>query len=93
MGHSDMSMAELAAILSRQVHAPVTDATGLQRRFDFTLSWVMDRGAPFAAPPDDDAGPTIFAALQAQLGLRLEPRKGPVDRLVIDYAEKIPTGG
>jgi uncharacterized protein (TIGR03435 family) len=92
MGHSDMSMAELATILSRQVHAPVADATGLQGKFDFTLSWVMDRGAPFAPPPDDDAGPTIFNALQSQLGLRLEQKKGPVDRLVIDHAEKVPTG-
>jgi uncharacterized protein (TIGR03435 family) len=74
------------------VHAPVADATGLQGKFDFTLSWVMDRGAPFAPPPDDDAGPTIFNALQSQLGLRLEQKKGPVDRLVIDHAEKVPTG-
>src|SRR5271157_23667 len=92
MGHSDMSMAELAAILSRQVHAPVMDGAGLQGKFDFTLSW-MDRDAPFvSAPADDDAGPTIFYALQAQLGLRLEQKKGLVDRLVIDHAEKVPTG-
>jgi len=84
-------MAELAGILSKQVHLPVTDATRLQGRFDFTLSWVMDRGEPSGAP-DADSGPTIFSALQVQLGLKLEQKKGPVDRLVIDHADKVPTG-
>ena len=89
--YSDLSMAELAGILSKQVHLPVTDATGLRGKFDFTLSWVMDRGEPSGAP-DADSGPTIFSALQVQLGLKLEQKKGPVDRLVIDHADKVPTG-
>jgi uncharacterized protein (TIGR03435 family) len=89
--YSDLSMAELAAILSKQVHLPVIDATGLQGKFDFTLSWAMDRGEPSAAS-DGNSGPTVFSALQEQLGLKLEQKKGPVDRLVIDHAEKVPTG-
>jgi uncharacterized protein (TIGR03435 family) len=89
--YSNLSMAELAGILSKQVHLPVTDATGLQGEFDFTLSWVMDQGEPSAAL-DADSGPTIFSALQVQLGLKLEQKKGPVDRLVIDHADKVPTG-
>jgi uncharacterized protein (TIGR03435 family) len=89
--YSDLSMAELAEILSKQVHVPVIDATGLEGKFDFALSWVMDRGAP-SGMPEADSGPTIFSAVQAQLGLKLEQKKGPVDRLVIDHADKAPTG-
>jgi len=48
-------------------------------------------GAGPAATPDGGSGPTIFAALQEQLGLKLEARKGPVDMLVIDTLEKVPT--
>jgi uncharacterized protein (TIGR03435 family) len=46
--------------------------------------------APLVAPPQDEA-PSIFVALQEQLGLRLEKKKGPVDVLVIDHADKMPT--
>ena len=88
--YSDLSMAELAGVLSKQVHLPVTDATGLQGKFDFSLSWVMDHGDP-SGVPDADSGPTIFSGLEAQLGLKLEQKRGPVDRLVIDHADKIPT--
>ena len=47
-------------------------------------------GAPEAALPDDSA-PSIFSAVQDQLGLKLESKKGPVDTLVIDHIEKTPT--
>jgi len=92
----DWSMTELATILSNQLHQPVMDVTGLDGKFDFTLSWVMDeRFAPAGAEPTPapnvDPGPTIFMALRTQLGLRLEKKKGPVERLVIDGCEKVPT--
>jgi uncharacterized protein (TIGR03435 family) len=47
-------------------------------------------GGAFASPPQD-AGPTIFTALQEQLGLRLDQKKGPVDLLIVDHVEKVPT--
>ena len=56
--------------------------TGLRGRYDFALQW---------AQRDTDDGPSLFTAVQEQLGLRLVAQKGPVDILVIDHAEKIPT--
>jgi len=61
----------------------VVDKTGLTGNYDITLKWTPDeqQGAP-------DAGPTLFTALEEQLGLKLEPAKGPVDVFVIDHVEK-----
>jgi uncharacterized protein (TIGR03435 family) len=65
----------------------IVDKTGLgEKKFDFELKWTPDnrRNADDAA----DAGPSIFTALEEQLGLKLVPSKGPVDVLVIDHIEK-----
>ncbi len=59
----------------------VVDRTGLGGRFDFTLTWAPEGST------DTDA-PSIFTALQEQLGLKLEPSTGPVDVLVVDSAER-----
>jgi uncharacterized protein (TIGR03435 family) len=56
---------------------PVTDATGLQGKFDLTLSWVMGLAAPSETASDADSGPDLFSAVQEQLGLKLEQKKGP----------------
>ncbi len=61
---------------------PVVDETGLNGAFDFTLDWVPE----FNAPPDA-SGPNFREALREQLGLKLEPKQGPVDILVIDHVE------
>lgn len=66
---------------------PVVDKTGLDGVFDFELNWAPESSAEKNA----DAGPSIFAALQEQLGLRLEAQKGPVEVLVVDHVEKVPT--
>jgi uncharacterized protein (TIGR03435 family) len=58
----------------------VVDQTGLTGKYDFTLTW-----APEGMPNAD--GPSLFTALQEQLGLKLEPTKAPVDILVIDHVE------
>ena len=47
---------------------------------------------PGAGAPDAQSGPDLFTALQEQLGLKLEKAKGPVEILVVDHAEQVPTG-
>jgi uncharacterized protein (TIGR03435 family) len=75
------SLSQLAGILSRQLDRVVQDETGLRGYYDFSLEW-----DPSQAP--DSPTPSIFSALEEQLGLRLEASKGPVPVLVIDRAEK-----
>jgi uncharacterized protein (TIGR03435 family) len=82
------SMQDLAALLSKQLSRPVTDATGLKGRYEFTLSWMA--GVPAQDGPTADMGPDLLAAVQQQLGLKLEASKGPVEVLVIDHLEKNP---
>jgi uncharacterized protein (TIGR03435 family) len=77
----------LAAILSSEAGRMVLDKTGLTGSYDFTLTWTKD-DQPTAANADGASGPTLFTAVQEQLGLKLESGKGPVDVLVIDSAEK-----
>jgi uncharacterized protein (TIGR03435 family) len=80
------SMADLAVILSSQLSRPVTDATALTGRYDFTLSWT--NGVSTDAV---DGGPDLATALRQQLGLQLENSKAPVEVLVIDGIDKDPT--
>jgi uncharacterized protein (TIGR03435 family) len=92
-GHARMhqlnaSMRDLAALLSKQLGRPVTDAIGLQGRYEFTLTWMA--GVPAADGATGDVGPDLATALQQQLGLKLEASKGPVEVLVIDHLEKDP---
>ena len=85
MTGSYASMANLTLYLSRQLRRPVLDATGLTEQYSFQLSWTPDV-APCADSADN--APSIFTALQEQLGLKLVSTKGPVDVLVIDRAER-----
>lgn len=84
------SMDELASVLQRSaLDRPVLDKTGLAGRYDFDLEWTPDEtqfGGALGKPanPDGSTVPGLFAALQQQLGLRLESKKGPVELLVID---------
>ncbi len=91
-----MSMTTLALLLSRFERQTVLDRTGLDGSYEVELKWDWRRDRP--APPIDagsvpqqiEGGPSIFTALAEQLGLKLEPRKGLLDVLVVDSAEKIP---
>ncbi len=93
-----VTMGHFAETLSSQMDRPVVDTTGMEGVFDFTLEYTKQDVQPkFNADgvgttaPDLGAGPSIFSALQDQLGLKLESRKAPVEMLVIDHAEKEPT--
>jgi len=86
------SMAELTASLSYALPYSVIDKTGLAGTFEVHLKWTPDTRAVFdpiaAAPPADASRPTLFTALQEQLGLKLESEKGPVEVVVIDHMER-----
>jgi uncharacterized protein (TIGR03435 family) len=88
-----MLVLNLANSLDRQV----LDKTGLTGRYDFKLEWSLDAlgvSSPVAATgaevpvASEPGGPSLFAALQEQLGLRLEPQKAPVETLVIDHVAR-----
>jgi len=76
-------MSTLAGRLVPLVNRFVEDRTGLFGVFDFDLVWTPDETAA-----TDLSGPSIFTALQEQLGLKLESTKGPVEVLVIDSVER-----
>ena len=76
---------KLAQLLSGQLGAPVKDATGLTGQYDMAMYWVD------AMKARDGVGPTILTAVEEQLGLKLVSKKGPVEMLVVDRAEKVPS--
>jgi uncharacterized protein (TIGR03435 family) len=75
----------LASLLSGTVQRPVVDRTGLAGNFDFELQW--SAGLP-ADSASGDSLPSIFAAVQEQLGLKLESTKGAVDMVIVDHIER-----
>jgi len=79
------SMSQLAAMLAitGELENLVVEGTGLDGYYEFSLEWTPSILAADAAP-----GPSLFTALQEQLGLKLEAGKGPVSVLVIDHVEK-----
>jgi uncharacterized protein (TIGR03435 family) len=90
-------MEMVATVLSNQLGRPVLDKTGLKGKYDFKLEFTPDPGqaagpfggpGPDAPPPPDPNGPSIFAAIQEQLGLRLDSQKGPAEMIVIDRVER-----
>jgi uncharacterized protein (TIGR03435 family) len=87
---AQVSMASFADYLSVRLGRPVRDKTELDGAYSITLDWALDAVDRNQGVPAD--GPSIFTAVQEQLGLKLEGRKGPVEILVIDHAEKVPTG-
>jgi uncharacterized protein (TIGR03435 family) len=100
---SAVDMTDLALILSSYSERAVLDKTGVQGLFDIKLHWNPFAGraqptedVPRASGvearegrnPDLDSLPTLFTALEQQLGLKLESRRGPVETYVIDHVER-----
>jgi uncharacterized protein (TIGR03435 family) len=83
-------------LLAAEVGRPVVDKTGLTGEYDYSLEFrpegpnAAPPGQPVPPPSDTDA-PNIITAVQEELGLRLEAKKGPVEMLVVDGGEKKPT--
>jgi len=79
--------------LQTRLGRPTVDRTGLTGNYNFTLKFapVQSAASPDSSPDSDAAAPSIFTAVQEQLGLKLEPVKAPVQVLVIDHIEK-PSG-
>jgi uncharacterized protein (TIGR03435 family) len=83
----DESMDDFTEALVSQIGAPILNATGLTGKYDFVVLWSTAQGPD--APTD--YGPSVFAALQEQLGLKLESKKVPANLVVIDHIEKTPS--
>lgn len=96
-----VELAVLVRQLSFQFSSTVVDKTGLAGKYDFDLKWAPDEtsGPMFKSPegaqpgsenpaPPATSGPSIFTALQEQLGLKLESKKQPADVIVIDHIER-----
>jgi uncharacterized protein (TIGR03435 family) len=84
------TMPQIADALARVAGRPVIDRTGMEGRFFFMVNY-----APLSAQPaESTAGsgpPDFFAAVQQQLGLKLESKKQPIELLIVDHAERVPT--
>jgi len=96
-----VALSFLASTLSQQLGRQVLDQTGLKGNYDLTLKWTPEQGEgmmlggpggggppPESAAPPDTTGPSIFTAIQEQLGLKLEPIKAPAEVLVVDHVER-----
>jgi uncharacterized protein (TIGR03435 family) len=93
------SVKQLIDHLALNLNFQITDKTGLTGDFAFMLHYTKEgpslarqgtAASEVAGAGDLEVAPTIFTALQSQLGLKLEAHKGPVDVLIIDKAEKTP---
>ncbi len=85
-----MPMGSLVMLISRMERQIVVDRTGLSGEYQIKLLWAPGSAGADATPAQDSTAPSIFAAVQEQLGLKLESRKGPLDVVVVDSAEKVP---
>jgi uncharacterized protein (TIGR03435 family) len=93
-----ITMAQFAEMLSRQLERPVQDRTDLPGVFDLKLEWKPDEPAPAVSATIGDQqavvdvlGPSLYSAIEEQLGLRLTAGKIPVDVLVGEHVERTPT--
>jgi uncharacterized protein (TIGR03435 family) len=89
-----VTVPRLAAILSGRSGRPVVDASGIGGTYDFDLKWTPDpsqlpRGpAPDDLAPFDPSGPSLFTAVEEQLGLRLQPTTAAAEHFIIEHAQR-----
>jgi len=91
VGGTGLPLTQLASNLSQRVGRTVVDRTGLTGRYDFLVEYTPDPpagAAPPGGPPADPDRPSIYAALQEQLGLKLDAQRGAVDVLVVDAIQR-----
>jgi uncharacterized protein (TIGR03435 family) len=98
-----VSTQDIAKTLSDQLGRPVVDATGLNGKYDVDLKWVVDLDWQLSESakaeireqlgelPDTGSGPTLVRAVQDQIGLKLNSKRGLGDIVVVDHVEKVPT--
>jgi uncharacterized protein (TIGR03435 family) len=98
----EATMEQLSQLISQQISATVVDKTGLTGKYDLTLSFLPDNmmlnghmmrpdggaGGDGGAQAQEPVGPSVFTAVQEQLGLKLEAEKQAVDVIVIDHIEQ-----
>jgi uncharacterized protein (TIGR03435 family) len=90
----DSVLAPLFRFVSQQAGRAIVDRTGLAGNFDFELRWTPDQFANRETPAVvngntiDPQGPSLFTAIQEQLGIKLDPQRGPVDVLVVERVER-----
>lgn len=98
----DVDLEDFAKMLDGTLDRPVINKTGIAGKFDFKWEFVPDEAVmphwtgigldpdvgPVSAPQNPPDGPSIFTAVREQLGLKLEPTKGPRKFIVIDSVER-----
>jgi len=86
-------VSQLVDMLTQVLHMPIIDETGLKGKYDVAVdmtSYLPDNFEHSSGPPPDLAG-IVMAAVQNELGLKLESRKVPLDMIVVDHMERTPT--
>jgi uncharacterized protein (TIGR03435 family) len=86
----NVSMATFADALATELDRPVDDQTGVKGSFDLRVLWAPEQFATGHEAALSE-GPTLFSALEEQLGLRLRAKRVQIDTLIVDHAEKVPS--
>jgi len=91
------ALSDLAEVLTRPAGRPVLDKTGIEGRYLFQLEWALDPVPSGSGPVTDgrgalpDSAPSLFTAVEEKFGLKLESHRTPIEILVIEAVEKVPT--
>jgi uncharacterized protein (TIGR03435 family) len=102
MAAKSQPLSQLVQALSNQLKMPVVDKTGLTGKYDFDVEFSPDLAGMGVTPPTgggsaagtptvDESGPDMMTAIRQQLGLKLDAKKMPVEMIVIEHIDKVPT--